>query len=43
MSSIAPTVLIKTDTKGWQDIIQIIAKALAQEDNVQQVIDSYQQ
>lgn len=43
LSSIAPTVLINTDTKGWQDNIQIVAKALAQEDNVQQVIDSYQQ
>lgn len=43
LSSIAPTVLINTDTKRWQDNIQIVAKALDQEDNVQQVIDLYQQ
>ncbi|PIG94235.1 iron-siderophore ABC transporter substrate-binding protein [Gloeocapsopsis sp. IPPAS B-1203] len=43
LSSIAPTVLINIDTQGWQDNIQIVAKALNREDNVQQVIDSYQQ
>ncbi|MBE9188933.1 iron-siderophore ABC transporter substrate-binding protein [Gloeocapsopsis crepidinum LEGE 06123] len=44
LSSIAPTVLINIDTEGnWQDNIQIVAKALNQEDNVQQVINSYQQ
>jgi iron complex transport system substrate-binding protein len=45
LSSIAPAVLIDIDTKerNWQDNIQIVAKALNQENNVPQVIASYEQ
>lgn len=44
-SSIAPTVLIdiSTEERNWQDNIQIVAKALNQEDNIQQVITSHEQ
>lgn len=44
LSAIAPTVLIDIDTKeNWQNYIPIVAKALNQEDNLQQVIESHQQ
>jgi iron complex transport system substrate-binding protein len=42
LSAIAPTVLIEK-MENWQDNIQILAKALHREDNVQQVIDSHKQ
>jgi iron complex transport system substrate-binding protein len=42
LSTIAPTVLID-NIENWQDHIQIVAKALHQEDNVQQVINSHKQ
>ncbi|MBE9166690.1 iron-siderophore ABC transporter substrate-binding protein [Pleurocapsales cyanobacterium LEGE 06147] len=43
LSAIAPTVLIDNTEETWQDNIQILAKALHREDNVQQVIDSHKQ
>lgn len=43
LSSIAPTVLTDTTEQTWQDNIQIVAKALNRENQVQQVIDSHKQ
>lgn len=43
LSVISPTILLDTETLDWQENIQIVAKALKLEDNVQPVIDSHQQ
>ncbi|NDJ17903.1 iron-siderophore ABC transporter substrate-binding protein [Myxacorys almedinensis] len=43
LSAIASTVLIDNKEENWQENIQILAKALHREDNVQQVIASHKQ
>ncbi|MBW4653095.1 MAG: iron-siderophore ABC transporter substrate-binding protein [Kaiparowitsia implicata GSE-PSE-MK54-09C] len=43
LSTIAPTVLIDNTEEDWEKNIQVLAKALRQEDKVQQVIASHEQ